>query len=300
MAQRYGGQHSPGAQPKGPSAEAVRQATAEDRRVDAAGARANLLFVPAVLVAAFSLNDGPVGLVTGLASGAVLALAAWLLREGLRAEAAFNARSVARRPALPRKMLASLLTGVGVGLAAWSGATDMVGAVLYGVAAAGLHVAAFGIDPLRDKGMEGVDTFQQSRVARVVEEAEGYLATMKAQIAQLGDRTLDARVATFQALARKMIRTVEEDPRDLTEARKFLTVYLMGARDASIKFAEHWTRTRDAQARTDYKALLGDLETNFAARTEKMLEGGKADLDIEIKVLRDRLSREGVRPEQGL
>jgi hypothetical protein len=298
MSDRFGGKYSPDAAPKGPSADAVRQAAAEDRRVDAAGARANLLFVPAVLVAVLSLNAGPAGLVAGLLSGGVLALAAWILREGLRAEAAFNARAVARRPAMPRKMLASALTGVGVALAAWSGDGGLMGPVLYGLAAAGLHVAAFGIDPLRDKGMEGIDTFQQSRVARVVDEAEGYLSSMKTQIAQLGDRTLDARVATFQALARKMIRTVEEDPRDLTEARKFLTVYLMGARDASVKFAEHWKRTRDPKARADYEALLSDLETNFAARTDKMLEGGKEDLDIEIKVLRDRLSREGVRADQ--
>jgi hypothetical protein len=300
MAERFGGKYSPDAKPQGPTADAVRQAAAEDRRVDAAGARANLLFVPAVLVAALSLNAGPTGLVLGLVAGGVLALAAWLLREGLRAEAAYNARSVARRPVMPRKMIASVLTGVGVALSALSGAVPLVGAVLYGVAAAGLHVAAFGIDPLRDKGMEGVDTFQQSRVARVVEEAEAYLTSMKDQIAQLGDRALDARVATFQALARKMIRTVEEDPRDLTEARKFLTVYLMGARDASVKFADVWKRNRDPQARADYEALLTDLETNFAARTEKMLEGGKEDLDIEIKVLRDRLQREGVRPDQGV
>jgi hypothetical protein len=298
MAERFGGKFSPDAQPKGPSAEAVRQAAAEDRRVDAAGARANLLFLPAALLAVFSLGAGPVGLVVGLAGAAVLTLAAWLLREGLRAEAAYNARTVARRPAMPRKMLASALTGLGVALAAWEGG-DLLGPVLYGIAAAGLHVAAFGIDPLRDKGMAGVDTFQQERVARVVGEAEGYLTSMREQIAQLGDRTLDARVATFQALARKMIRTVEEDPRDLTEARKFLTVYLMGARDASVKFAEVWKRNRDPQARADYEALLTDLETNFAARTEKMLEGGKEDLDIEIKVLRDRLQREGVRPGQG-
>jgi hypothetical protein len=294
MAERFGGKHSPDAAPKGPSAEAVRQAAAEARRVDAAGARANLLFLPAALVAVLSLNAGPVGLVVGLVSGAVLALAAWLLREGLRAEAAFNARAVARRPVMPRKMLASGLTGLGIALAAWGGEGGLFGPLLYGLAAAGLHVAAFGIDPLRDKGMEGIDTFQQSRVARVVDEAEGYLSSMKTQIAQLGDRTLDARVAAFQAMARKMIRTVEEDPRDLTEARKFLTVYLMGARDASVKFAEHWKRTRDPRARTDYEALLSDLETNFAARTEKMLEGGKEDLDIEIKVLRDRLAREGI------
>jgi len=74
-------------------------------------------------------------------------------------------------------------------------------------------------------------------------------------------------------------------------------VYLMGARDASVKFADLYKRTKDAQARTDYEALLTDLETNFAARTQKMLEGGRTDMDIEIKVLRDRLAREGVRSE---
>jgi len=91
-----------------------------------------------------------------------------------------------------------------------------------------------------------------------------------------------------------MIRTVEEDPRDLTGARKFLGVYLMGARDASAKFAEHYKRTGDADARAHYEALLSDLEQNFAARTEKMLLDDRSDMDVEIKVLRDRLQREGL------
>lgn len=91
-----------------------------------------------------------------------------------------------------------------------------------------------------------------------------------------------------------MIRTVEEDPRDLTGARKFLGVYLMGARDATVKFVDRYRRSKNNEARADYEALLGDLEQNFAARTEKMLLDDKSDMDIEIKVLRDRLQREGV------
>jgi len=297
MAERYGGKHSPGAQPKGPQADAVRQALAEDRRVDAAGARAGLLFVPPVIMAFTSFGSGPVGLAFGLGGAALLALGAWLVREGLRARAAWTARTIARRPALPRLILAAILCGAGVTVAAWTGNAGIPGAVLYGLIAAALHLAAFGIDPLSDKRMEGIDTFQQDRVAKVVQEAEGYLSAIRDQIAALGDRPLDLRVTAFLALARKMIRTVEEDPRDLTEARRFLVVYLMGARDASVKFADLYKRTKDSQARTDYEALLTDLETNFAARTQKMLEGGRTDMDIEIKVLRDRLAREGVRSE---
>ncbi|MFQ1701739.1 5-bromo-4-chloroindolyl phosphate hydrolysis family protein [Loktanella agnita] len=292
MAQRFGGKYSPDG--SGPQADAVREQAVDQRNVASAGARAKWLFIPPVILVFTGFGDGPVTLITALVGGGVLALAAWLLREGLKAEAAYHARRVARRPAIPRKMLAAGLTGTGATLAAYSGDTGMIGSVLYGVAALGLHVTAFGIDPLSDKQMQGVDTRQQDRVARVVDKAEAHLDVMNAQIAALSDRKLDLRVASFQAVARKMIRTVEEDPRDLTAARKFLGVYLMGARDTAIKFADLYGRTKDADARASFEALLDDLEQNFAAKTQKMLLDDRSDMDIEINVLRDRLQREGV------
>jgi len=287
MAKKFSGKHSP--------TGASSSADEVDKTVlDAAGARANFLFIPPILLAVFSFGDGPEALALGLVGAGILTLAAWLLREGLRAEAAYNARKVARRPALPRKMLASVLTGIGVALAASTGETALIGSALYGIVAGGLHVAAFGIDPLKNKRMEGVDTFQQDRVARVVDEAEAYLVAMAEHIERLKDRALNTHVADFQSAARRMIRTVEEDPRDLTGARRYLGVYLLGARDASVKFSELYQRTGDKAARADYEALLSDLEKNFASRTEKMLLDDKSDMEIEIKVLRDRLRREGL------
>ncbi len=266
----------------------------DDRQVDAAGGRSNLLFIPAIVLVATTFSDGPVSLITGLVGAGALNLAAMLLREGLRAEAAYDLRKVARRPAFPRKILASALTGVGVAIASYAHDTSALTALLYGVAGLAVHVAAFGIDPMHDKRMEGIDTFQQDRVAKVVDEAEAYLNVMKGQIEGLGDRQILIRVNAFQAAARKMIRTVEEDPRDLTGARKFLGVYLMGARDATVKFVDLYRRSKDATARANFESLLSDLEQNFAARTEKMLLDDRTDMDIEIKVLRDRLQREGV------
>ncbi len=284
MAKRFGGKYSPDAQ----------DATSSAPAVQAPGATSNLLFVPAIILLFTSLNDGPQTLVLALIGAAVLTLAAWLLREGLKAEAAYHARKVARRPALPRKMLASALTGLGAAIAAFTGDSGLVGSGLYGIAALGLHTAAFGVDPLTDKRMEGVDTRQQDRVARVVNEAESYLDVMQSQIGAINDRKLERRVADFRVIAEKMIRTVEEDPRDLTGARKFLGVYLMGARDATVKFVDLYSRNKDAEARDSYAALLDDLEDNFASKTEKMLLDDRSDMDIEINVLRDRLQREGV------
>lgn len=292
MAKKFGGKYSPDGNSDTGATKSVRRI-----EVDPAGGRANVLFVPAIVLVATSFGDGAVSLLTALVGALSLTLAAWLLRGGLRAEAAYDARKVARRPALPRKLLAAGFAGIGTALAvlAHLDSFDIISPVIYGVIATGLYIAAFGIDPLANKGMDGIDTFQQDRVARVVDEAEKHLTTMRETINRAGDRQATARLEDFSDTARELIRTVEEDPRDLTAARKYLGVYLQGARDATAKFADIYSRTQDAAARTDYLALLDDLEQNFAARNRKSLLEDRSDLTIEIDVLRERLSREGVR-----
>lgn len=288
MAKPYGGKYSPGA-------TAVPDAGTRPV-VDPVGARANLMLLPPVILLFRSLTGGPALLATGLAGAVALGLGAWLLRGGLRADAAWRARTVARRPPVPRKILAALLTGAGVALATVTGAGP-VGCVVYGVVAMLAHLAAFGIDPMEDKRAAGVDAFQQDRVARVVEEAEALLTAMSSQASRLADRPLQARVAAFQTTARRMIGTVEEDPRDLTGARKYLGVYLQGARDATEKYADVALRGDAPDARDDYMALLDDLDRNFAAHTTRLLRDDRSDMDIEIKVLRDRLARDGIADE---
>ncbi|MDA5093499.1 5-bromo-4-chloroindolyl phosphate hydrolysis family protein [Aliiroseovarius sp. KMU-50] len=296
MAQRYGGAYSPdggrkeGEDPKTPT----RRSPLDGQRPTRVGARVNLLFLAPLplLILAFFRDPGAMAL--SLVGVALLLAAAWLTREGVAAHEAYDARKVARRPAFPRKIFGSLLTGAGLaaaGLVQGSG----VEAAIYAILGAGLHLFAFGLDPMTNKGAEGVDTFQTERVARAVSEAEVQLSAMSDAILRARDRALEARVEAFQSTARDMFRVIEDDPRDLTSARKFLSVYLRGARDATVKFTDIYTRGRDAKARQDYEALLDDLERNFTAKTQALLTDNRTDLEVEIEVLRDRLAREGVR-----
>ena len=298
MAERFGGRFSPGAPAPGggPRGGPVRRAPVRRARV---GARSNLLFVVPLIFAARAFFQPPAAMATDLAATAILLLAAWLTREGLRAHEAYDARPVARRPAIPRKIFAAVLTGAGLAVAGWAG--EVLAPAIFAVLGAALHLAAFGPDPLRDKHAGGgageAELFQTDRVARVVAEGEGHLAAMAAAIRATGDRVLVARVERFAATARAMFRIVEADPRDLTAARRYLGVYLQGARDATAKYAELALRGGDPKARADYVALIEDLETNFTARTEALMRNDRTDLDVEIGVLRDRLAREGVRTE---
>lgn len=258
------------------------------------GSRARILFFLPLPLLFLALGKAPAEMVVDVVAAGTLVLAAWLNLEGLRATHAYEARKVARRPAIPRKIFASVLTGIGVTLAAMEGLSGLPGALAYGLVAGVLHTLAFGWDPLKDKGMEGIDTFQTDRVARALETAEAHLAEMQDAALRARDRHVMDRVNRFQATAREMFQTVEDDPRDLSAARKFLGIYLQAARDATVKFADLFAATGDDKARTDYFALLDDLEGSFDAKREKLLLADRDDLDIEIEVLRDRLKRDGL------
>jgi 5-bromo-4-chloroindolyl phosphate hydrolysis protein len=289
MAREFGGKFSP----NGSTAAAT---TAKPAKIKG-GIRAKLMFfapLPLVFTGFGQITSGnTTGILRDFGAFAVLILAAWMLREGQKAEAAFNARASASRPALPRKILAALLSGAGVGVASLGGGLAFSG-VLVGLTIT-LHLVAFGLDPLKNKGLDGFGSLPNKRVARAIDAAEEHITTMLAAMDRLKDRKLAKQLDGFVASARAMFRTVEDDPRDLTAARKYLSVYLMGASDATVKFVDLYEKTNDASARTDYEALLADLQKNFEAQRKELLLDDRSDLDVEIEVLRARLRSEGVK-----
>lgn len=299
MARRYGGAHSPDA-PQGDGRERIDAAAPAgpfEGKVRAPfAARTWLLSAVAALAVVPGFFASPVDLAFHIGAGAALFGAATLTREGAKAEAAYHARAAARRPAVPRKMMGAALSALALGLlgATWDG---VLAAPVLAVLGGALHLAAFGIDPLKNKLPAGADDYQSDRVARMVEDAEATLREMRERIATLGDRALTSRIERFAAAARRLFRQVEADPRDLTQARRYLGVYLRGARDATDKFAAYYARTKDADARRDYLAFLDDMEGGFAQRTERLMLDDRTGLDIELEVLRDRLRREGVKVE---
>jgi len=285
MAQRYGGKYSPGGRaPDAPLQHAKRS------RV---GGRVNLLFFAPLFLVIKAFSSEPVVMATYLGALGSFLLGAWLTREGLLAQDAFEARTIARRPAIPRKIFGAVMTGVGLGLTGLAG-HGPIDTVVFAALGVILHLLAFGLDPLRSKGIEGVDELQTQRVVKAVEQAEKKLQSLTATIRGLNDRNLLERIESFAGTVRTMLRAIEADPRDLTAARKYLSVYLRAAYEASEKFSDLYQRTGNAKTRDDYVKLIEDLDQNFARKTQVFLADDHIDLDIEIGVLRDRLKSEGV------
>ncbi|HVL21009.1 MAG TPA: 5-bromo-4-chloroindolyl phosphate hydrolysis family protein [Amaricoccus sp.] len=297
MAERYGGKYSPGGSK--PGAPPPAPGPAGRRRARRVSLRARLMFLlplPLLFAGLGAISRGSAAEMLGeLGAFAGLIASAALLNEGLRAEDAYAARTVARPPAIPRKLFAAVLTGASVLAAgALSLGQALPVAVVFGAVAAGAQVLAFGLDPMRRKGVEGIDDFANERVARAIDQAEDMVRQTVEAAKRIGDRRLEGRIDRLCDQAREVFRAVERDPRDLPRARTFLSVYLLGLRDATTKFAEVWDRSRDAGARVAYEDLLGDLETSFGAQRTHLLEEDRTDLDVEIEVLRERLKQDGL------
>lgn len=293
MAKRFGGRYSPGLEPQDGNRNPV---PAAPIRHPLAG-RPKYVTIAALPFLFGAFFQEPAGMAGSLAAFGVIASAMWMTGEGLAAEAAYQVRRVARRPAIPRKLFGSVMTGLGLGLGL-AEPGSLAGAGVVGATGMVLHWLAFGADPMRDKGLSGAEGFQGERAQKMIEEAEAHLAQMRDAIGRLGDRWLEARVDRFAATVDDLFDRVRSNPGDLSAARRYLGVYLMGARDATVKFADLYPQTQDPATRLSYETFLDDLEKDFSAKSRRLLEGGKTDLDIEISVLRERLAREGVRASE--
>ena len=236
----------------------------------------------------------PVGALMAIGAYAMLFGGAWLLGQGQRAEAAYDARAVARRPAVPRKILAAGLAGIGVATCHVAGSPDEPAvAIGMGVLALGTHLVAFGIDPLKNKGIELGD-YESGRVAEALDRAEGLLAEIDGHARTMRDREIEGRIGRLTEAVRAMLARVEKDPRDLSRARRYLSVYLVSAHEATRKYAEAHDKISDPELRDDYISLLSELEASFARGHDMLLEDDRTDLEVEIEVLRERLGQETV------
>ena len=290
-ARRFGGAFSPGA-----AGARMPPAPAKPPRPAGGFWAKALFFAPAPLLFSIYgeiLGGRPLDAGVEIIGGVLLLFGAEMLREGLKAEAAYAARASAARPPWPRKILAAIFCGAGVGLlGALAGDQGVAAGIGLGILAFALHLFAFGIDPLKNKGHAS----DARRADAALAAAETLIEETLAAARRLGDDALDRRVRALMADARPVLRQIEEDPRELPRARRFLSVTLQGAHDATIKYAR--LGVHDPEMRHAYVALLTQLERSFAKTSDRLAAEDRIELEVEIEVLSDRLRQDGIEADR--
>jgi hypothetical protein len=249
-----------------------------------------LPLLPALLV---SLLRGDLGQIVGqLGALAGCWGAGALARRGLREEAIWRHRRIARRP-LPRKTFAAALLGASVAV----GAHFAVGhgwplAALLGAGSVVGFVLAYGLDPWSAKRPPADLERDADEVLRTLEEAEGRIQSLEAAGRRIASGELAERIGRIAGLARSVVDLLEEDPRDLRRARRFLNVYLSGAQQVTERFAQAPPRSAPPELEERFRSVLGTIETVFEDQRRHLLEDEVLDLDVQIEVLSRQLGRE--------
>lgn len=255
-----------------------------------------LLTLPVLLAAIVAMARGLLMPMIGNAVGYGLLLGgAWLLWRGLVSEAAYERRLVAKTP-WPLKASGGVLIGLGTGLTAWLGAGHHPGiAFAFGVVALLGCRLFYGGDPVAAKRVtaaSGLDTTDQ--VLAALAQAERSIAAVEQSSRDIRQPELNQRLRRVAALAREILTLLEEDPRDLRRARKFLNVYLDGVQRVVEGYARTHQRAASPDLDANFRRVLTSIEEVFQEQRQKLLESDIMDLDVQIEVLTSQLKREGL------
>jgi 5-bromo-4-chloroindolyl phosphate hydrolysis protein len=254
-----------------------------------------LLTLPVMIAAVVAMARGLLVPMIGNAVGYGLLLGgAWLLWRGLVSEADYERRLVAKTPQ-PLKAFGGSLIGLGIGLTAWLGVGHHPGiAFAFGLVALLGCRLFYGVDPgaaKRVTAASGLDTTDQ--VLSALAQAERSIAAVEQSSRDIRQPELNQRLRRVAALAREILTLLEEDPRDLRRARKFLNVYLDGVQRVVEGYARTHARAASPDLDANFRRVLTSIEEVFQEQRRKLLESDIMDLDVQIEVLASQLKREG-------
>ncbi len=240
----------------------------------------------------------PAKVIGALGAIAGLQLAARLIRRGREAARDYDERSITKAPP-PFKLVGHVAIGLaGLVLASIAGHQPWIlGMVAGGLMSYG-SVLAYGLDPRRDKGLDAATAeragLRTEAVLAALEEARGKVRQIETEARGLHSRELEERLARITASASGILRQLEQDPKDIRRARRFLVTYLDGTRDVVAGYRRQQRDLVDTPLAENFRHVLETVEQVFAEQAEVLKRNDSLDLEVQIDVLKTQLEREGV------
>jgi 5-bromo-4-chloroindolyl phosphate hydrolysis protein len=281
---------------------AAERARAAKRSLGSIGASLLLYALPVPLLAkAFYelfIHGRFAGFAVCLALFVLFVSGASLARRGIQRDWNFKDRKVAVAGVAPLKTAGGLVIGIATFLAAWltAGQTLPASAAIALGALLGFFLA-YGFDARGSKGVAADAGVSAAEVAAALDEARTRIGAIEAAGKRLsGDAAyaLRQKIRDVVGAASKVLKLIEDDPRDLRRARKFLNVYLDGAKTVTENYAATAARAPTPEMEAKFRSVLDDLKATCEEQYKRLLEDDTLDLDAQIEVLKTRLTREGL------
>jgi len=256
-----------------------------------------LLPLPLLLVVIRSVFTGNTSdLLMGSIASVMYFYGAWITRRGLTIEKEYSKRKISVPPTLPRKFIGACIFGAATFIVSkFIRNHDILFASLMGVGAFFGLILAYGRDPHKEKSAKNApDGYTTGDVVAALQEAEEKIIDIENARRQIRNLEMKKHLHIITGRAREILGLIEEDPKDLRKARKFLHTYLTGAKRVTEGYVKAIKHADNNELSQNFREVLENIEVVFAEQKQKLIENDVLDVDIQIEVLNTRLEREGV------
>jgi len=267
--------------------------TVKDIQYGLKGLLLYILPIPVLIATIIALIKGSFFATITLSAASVgFLLAAILTRHGLKLEKIFEQKKFAKAPRVPYKSVAALLLAITTALTGFFAASyGLFPSILLGGAAFLGYMFSYGLDPRRDKvaGVLGLGVSSEE-VIKALEVAEIRITSLEESKQRISNINFKSSIDRITLKAREILTVIEEDPRDLDKARKFLKTYLKGAERVTTSYVKtHQNHATTTKLDADFNQVLNSIEETFNKQHKKLKENDQFDLDVQIQVLETQL-----------
>lgn len=208
---------------------------------------------------------------------------------GLANEYEYHTKTLTKAPKRPLKSIAMGLLGVSTLFTSSvaGGESLMMGVFLAMVSMVGYYLY-YGLDPRVDK-IDNIGDISAQFVIETLAEARAKLSSIETDISFITDEKLYSKLKIATNKGYEIIDTIEEDPKDLRVARKFIIVYIDGIKKVTKSYTGMEEHEITDETKVKLSNLLLDVERRFDKELERLKKNNQFDLDVNIEVLQEQI-----------
>ncbi|PTB83737.1 hypothetical protein C9926_01360 [Sulfurovum lithotrophicum] len=212
-----------------------------------------------------------------------------LAKKGFQQEALYHGSIFTKAPKVPYKMLAGYLLGLSTFFTAFvpGGQPLLKSSFLALIATVGYYLY-YGFDPKKDK-LENLGDVSAEFVLETVNEAKAKLSNIETNISKIKDTVLQTKITTALTKAKHILQTIQEDPKDVRVARKFLIVYIDGIAKVTQSYVELDEADITTETKERLETLMDEVEEKLDKELIRLKQNNIFDLDVHIDVLKEQI-----------
>ncbi len=256
-----------------------------------------ILPLPILLTLFFALLNGDFqGIIINGIAYALFILGATIARKGFLFEIEYNKSILAKAPKIKYKSISAVIITIATFFTSYMAAGNglFLSILLAMVSFIGFYLY-YGLDPRVDKVGELNIGVSAEEVIRITGLAKDKISDIKKLKISINDPQISKELDSIIKETEHVIKTVEENPNDLSRARKFFNVYLDRTQKITKEYEVNLLKENiDKKMRTNYIHLLETVERTIHEQKEKLNEDDITRLDVQIEALTKQIKNEGV------